>query len=448
MKSILSKLKNTVKITVQRLIIAMQLFGENGLANHAAAGAYGFLLSVAPMLLVIVFFILVAFEASPQMIADLISNISFLDILYDEHWLTGDFFSVSMPGISGVISILGIFWAGRILALSVQRGLKIIFPETKSRNPVTDTMVTLIIETVVLLFALVLIFGSRTALRFYKAFDFFPETSVLYLVTSKISSRIFPIASLGLASFFAYLFIPVNSPRKVSALKGAIFCAVAFGCTDRALGFLINKARYNFLYGTLGNLIILLVNVSFFFTFFFLGAQLAFVIDSFDALLFLKLRQTRIKAAGNNKSLGRLLRLTRRLDMTDKLFSSVEGRLKKYFRFYEKGTTIFLQGDSGDDIYYILEGEIEIIISSSGDSGSPADILKPGSIFGEMGYLLSENRTAAARAKTNVSVLALPPPVFEEILKYDISLDRNIIEHISRRLKNTNEHIAALSSGH
>jgi membrane protein len=64
-----------------------------------------------------------------------------------------------------------------------------------------------------------------------------------------------------------------------------------------------------------------------------------------------------------------------------------------------------------------------------------------------MGYLLSEARTATAIAKTNVSALALPPQVFDEILKYDTSLDRTIIENMSQRLKSSNEQIAAFKSG-
>jgi uncharacterized BrkB/YihY/UPF0761 family membrane protein len=39
------------KTQVQRLWITARFFNTNGLANHAAAGAFGFLLSAAPVLL-------------------------------------------------------------------------------------------------------------------------------------------------------------------------------------------------------------------------------------------------------------------------------------------------------------------------------------------------------------------------------------------------------------
>jgi membrane protein len=215
------------------------------------------------------------------------------------------------------------------------------------------------------------------------------------------------------------------------------------------MGFILNKSTYNFLYGALGNLIILLINVHFFFTFFFMGAQLAFVIDSSEALIFAKLRRTRFKPVEESN-----MKHIKRPNLRTLLFFSIESNLKKYCHFYKSGEIIFSQGDSADCIFYLLEGEVEITVSPLHDNANQdlarkgvfSNVLEPGSFFGEMGYLLSEGRTATAIAKTGVSSLALPPPVFDDILKYDTSLDRTIIENMSKRLKSSNEQIAALNS--
>jgi membrane protein len=180
-----------------------------------------------------------------------------------------------------------------------------------------------------------------------------------------------------------------------------------------------------------------------------MGAQLAFVIDSSEALIFTKLRHTRFKPVEKGNT-----GLVQRSNIKTLLFFSIDSNLKKYCHFYKEGEIIFSQGDSADDIYYLLEGEVEITVSSSRNNANQdaarqdafSNALKPGSFFGEMGYLLSEARTATAIAKTDVSALALPPAVFDEILKYDTSLDRTIIENMSQRLKNSNEQIAALKS--
>ncbi|MDR0502814.1 MAG: YihY/virulence factor BrkB family protein [Treponema sp.] len=435
----------------QRFFITLQLYSENGLANHAAACAYGFLLSMAPMLLLILFFMFIVFEPSPRVISTVVGSLPFLDTVFDEQWLNSDFFSFSNPGIPGVISVLSVFWAARIFALSIQRGLKFIFQSEKSRNPVTNTVITLAIEASVIIFAVITIISSQTAMRLYRLFDFLGN-SPLHIITTQIGGRIFLAAILGIVSFLAYILIPVKSPRKISAFQGAFVCAVCYFCVALGLGFFLNISRINFIYGTLGNLIVLLINVFFFFSFFFLGAQLVFVIDSFDALLFTKLRQTKMMddaysaakiSAGETKNAVRF----KHPQLLLKLLFPFEGHLNKYLRHFRKDEVIISQGDKVDDIYYLIEGEVEVFFSlSAQDIGSSTGILSAGSFFGEMGYLLSEERCATVMAKTDIYVFALPPGIFEEILKHDTSLDRDIIEHMSRRLKDTTEQIISLKT--
>jgi len=427
------KILKAGKKLIQKLIMTTELYNINGLANHAAAGAYGFLLSLAPMVLIIVFSILYFFMPSQQEISALIGNISFLSELIDESQLTQSILSISTHNISGIISILSILWATRILALSIRRGLIVIFPAKKKRNPIMNTVIIIAIDAVILLCILTAIVSSRTALYFYNLFDFIPRVTQM--------DNLIPIIFLGFVSFLAYLLIPVNSPRRFSALQGAILCSVAYGITAAVLSYFMDKTRINFLYGTLGNMIFMLINVYFFFSFFFLGAEFAFVTDFFDALFFSKLRQIRIKSKLKNKQKKSIINLPSRA--SSKLFAA-ESNLDKYLHSYKKKEIIVNKGDTGEEIFYLLEGEVEILLSSTPQDNSPANVLQADSFFGEMGYLLSEERSATIRAKTDVSVLMLPPSLFETILKHDKNLDRDIIEHMSRRIKSTNEHLRNL----
>ena len=429
MKSIFTKIKTKTKTFTQRFFLTIQLYGENGLANHAAACAYGFLLSIAPMLLLVAFLIFILFKPSPAAIASFFGNIPFLDGIFDEKWFSSNLFSGVYPGISGIISMLSIIWAARILAVSIQRGLKIVFPVTKNRNPLSENLVMFVIEAVVIIFILIIILSSRTALRFYTLLDFFQDISFFQIITSQTGSRVFSVIILVLVSYFLYLYVPVKTPRKLSAFQGALFCVFAYSITAIALGTILDISRYNFLYGALGNLIILLVNIFFFFNFFFMGAQLIFVTDFFDALYFIKLRQINIK----NR--------TRTPDLLGKVFYFTDGNSHKNIRQYKKDEIIISQGDTGDEIYYLLEGEVEVSVSSVHDNIHSVGILEAGTFFGEMRHLLSDYRCATVSAKTNVTVFVISPHVFDEILKYDTSVDRYIIEHMSRRLKDITEQI-------
>jgi len=437
MNQIYKKLKIAFKTLMYRMYITLQMYGENGIANHAAACAYGFLLSMAPMLLLAAFLIFYTLEPSPGAIINFINTIPFLGNAFDEKWFSSGFFTFSSPSIPGIISVLSIVWAGRILALAIQRGLKIIFPPTKRNAAVKNTFVTLAIEISVIIFVVVIIISSRTAIRFYGLFDFFSRRTFFHFITSHLGSRIFYITLLGAASYYVYLFAPSNPPRKSSAFQGALFCTIAYFCTVLLFGFILNKARYNFLYGTLGNLIIILINVYFFFTFFFIGAQFAFVTDYYEALLFSRLRLYKIKASEKKKYKG-FMNKFRYSVLVYNFFHPSRNNLNKYFRYYKKEETIFSHGDAADivsTIFYLLEGEVEIIISSLRNNESFSGVIKSDSFFGGIGYLVSEEHTAAVKAISDVSVIVIPPALFDIILKYDNNLDKTLIENMSHRIK-------------
>jgi CRP-like cAMP-binding protein len=181
----------------------------------------------------------------------------------------------------------------------------------------------------------------------------------------------------------------------------------------------------------LGGLILLLVNVYFFFILFFLGAQLAYVIDSFDILLFSKLRYIRNEASRN---------LIER-----KIFSTTESHLKKYLRSYTKGDILFYKGDHGSEVYFLISGKVAIYLQDTTDSSTKKiSTLESGVFFGEMEFLLAESRTATVKAETDIVVMCLPPALFDQLLRSDPTISRTIIENLSQRLKVANEKLSEL----
>ena len=410
----------------QRIFITVQFFDKNGLRNHAAGGAYGFLLAAAPTLLLVSILLLTTFRSSPQAISGLIRrDIPFLEIIFDDNWMTENIIRISRSGVAGIFSVISLIWAGRLFALSMLQGLKVIFTGNKTRNPVKENLLIFFIQLVVLVFAIGLIVSSQTALYVYQSVKFLPNFFINIFVI--LRSRLFPLAALGLITYCAFRIIPANPPRRTSALWGTLLCVIPYGVVSLVLQFIINKTRYNFLYGTLGELIILLVSVYFFFVFFFVGAQFAKVTDTLEILLFSNLLKARKDSAENRRGLWQ------------KLFVSPDGVMKKYLRRYKKDEIIFNKGDSGNDVYYLLDGTAEVLFHDSEKSAESSSILESGVFFGEMGHLLSEKRNATVKAKTGISALVLPPRFFDEVLNYDTGIDRAVIENLTQRLKAANE---------
>ena len=438
MKNLFSKVLISARAFLQRMYITVQMYVETGLANHAAACAYGLLLSMAPMLLLLALLIFFFYRLSPGAVTAMIGTIPFLGSIFDERWLSGDFLVFSNLSIPGIISALGIIWAGRRLAMAIDRGLKIVFPSGKKRNAVENAIVILAIEASVIIFVLVVIISSRTVMRFYRFMDFLPHSLLVRFVTSHFGGQVLTISLLGIGTFIAYLSVPLKPPRKFSAFQGALFCTLAYFCTVMVLGIILDISRYNFLYGTFGNLIIILINVYFFFTFFFIGAQLAFVADHFDALFFSMMRKIKIKASKKTKA-GGFLKKLRPYYLLNSFFNPSKSNLNRYLRHYKKDEVIFTHGDIVDDIFYLLEGEAEMLISSSYGKDNFSGVVKADSFFGDMGYLLSEDKSVTVRAKTDISVFAISSSLLDIIVNHDTSLDRKLFEHMSRRLNRTSE---------
>jgi len=78
---------------------------------------------------------------------------------------------------------------------------------------------------------------------------------------------------------------------------------------------------------------------------------------------------------------------------------------------FEAGQTIFEQGDVGDRMYVIRQGEVEVLRGSA-----RLDLLGPGEYFGEMALLASLPRNATVRATKPTDVLAIGKGDFSKLL--------------------------------
>lgn len=98
----------------------------------------------------------------------------------------------------------------------------------------------------------------------------------------------------------------------------------------------------------------------------------------------------------------------------------------------EAGAEVVTMDHYGDAIYFVEEGEASVV--SDGDE--PAGGLGRGDTFGEIGLLLTGQRTATVVASTPMRLLSLPGQDFERIRprvpELERSLRRLALERASR----------------
>ncbi len=108
--------------------------------------------------------------------------------------------------------------------------------------------------------------------------------------------------------------------------------------------------------------------------------------------------------------------------------------LVKYQTSFKSGQSIFLEGDSTQDLYILIEGKIDILKGSK----QIAEISDPGSLFGEMSFLLGSKRTATLKAGREVNALCIPKDEITDFLGRFPDIAREISIILARRLDETN----------
>jgi len=123
------------------------------------------------------------------------------------------------------------------------------------------------------------------------------------------------------------------------------------------------------------------------------------------------------------------------------------------------GATIIHEGEEGDCVYIIREGEVEISITISlkllpgemNDREKSLVRLHEGAFFGEMSFLFdTDHRTATAVANTPVKLLRIHSADFRKFAESDYKsayfVTRNIAQTIAKRLRKTNQDVIKLTT--
>ena len=116
------------------------------------------------------------------------------------------------------------------------------------------------------------------------------------------------------------------------------------------------------------------------------------------------------------------------------------GALGKTFR---SGETMMRQGESGDSMYVIQDGQAEVVVEKGGRE-IRLRTLGRGEFVGEMAVFERETRSATVRAVGDVRVLTVDRRGLLKRIQEDPSLAFRIMETMSRRVRTLSEEVALL----
>jgi PAS domain S-box-containing protein len=114
--------------------------------------------------------------------------------------------------------------------------------------------------------------------------------------------------------------------------------------------------------------------------------------------------------------------------------------MEKYRQSFEPGQVIFWEGDDSSDLHILVSGELNVL---KGDKVI-AYMNEPGTIFGEMSFLLGGKRTATIKALGRVVVFSVPQEDIQALRKQYPDMTEEISRHLAERLDHASQVVYGL----
>ncbi len=109
-----------------------------------------------------------------------------------------------------------------------------------------------------------------------------------------------------------------------------------------------------------------------------------------------------------------------------------------------RGSTLFHEGDPGDQLYFIVSGKIKLGRTAPDGRESLVAIMGPGELFGEMALFDPSPRSTSATAVSETRLAGLKHENLKKVIERSPDVSAQLLQALARRLRRTNESLADL----
>lgn len=413
--------KNWLKELTRRIYITASTFMENDLKTYAASGAYSFILSALPILLMVFVVLLRVFYKTPETILDFFeTSINHLSG-FDFNGTLTSLISIKSIGLFEIIIGISVFWMARRFFASFQRGLRKIYRKRQKGARITENLLLIAGQVLLVIFIVSIVIAIITGKAFFKSPLAGNLINPILLSIFQKLFRFMPFAGIFIFITAVYFFIPRMRPDFVTSVISGAATTASFSIVQYAFSTFINLTRYNLVYGILSNTIVLILEVYAFFLLFFFWAQFMYVSQFYESFLLSRLCLLPYSSEHNI-----LKRFERMLFIHPLLF------YQKYAFSVQEGEILFTLGDNSQELYYIWNGEVVQNIDGQ------TVISREGAVFGELSSISGGSRITSARALTDSVLLKIPGDIFRETLEVDGELSRKTLQMLADYLSTKN----------
>lgn len=110
-----------------------------------------------------------------------------------------------------------------------------------------------------------------------------------------------------------------------------------------------------------------------------------------------------------------------------------------------RGTQVIREGEPTDFVYLVLSGNLNVMLTNADGREAILSILGPGEMFGEMGVLDDEARSATVVAVTPGTLVAITKSDFKRHLRENFDVALYVMRNLVHRLRSADRRIESLA---
>ena len=411
--------RGTLNWLLQLAYTTWRLFNQNSLQNHAAATAFYFLLSATPLLLLLSYALQLLGHIAENSVPATILMAALYNQMQLESLTALGFIPQQTQLAAGGVGLVTLLLSSRGLVNTMHGAFRVIFPEQIKRNLVVSWVLPFIILPVLFLLMGVAALAQVTL-------SFLAENNFIGAGNAQVwqaLNSLFSFAMVWALLFAAYWRLPRQHPRARDAALFSLAATLNLSLLLALFGAFFKLESYHSLYGALGGVVFVLIGAYFVFLLLYLWAQALYAYGKADITALEKLF-----LGGSGEGASKL---------EGYVFGDAHRLLEKYGQVHPAGHVLIEEGDDSRTAYFLYAGRALVYKNIEGGRRRLGE-LNEGQLFGEMAYLLNENRTATVVADSELTVLALPPQTMEELMRHSAPLSRRIIDTLCQRLERMN----------
>ena len=406
----MKKFPRFAKKALQFFTLVSSLFFKNDLLTYAAAGSYGFLCSLVPIIMLIAGILIRFFKTTPDSLLAMLNQTP-ITKAFDLQNVLVSILSVKKAGVFEIIITVFVLLMARRFFNYLTRGFRQIFRDAVPKRPVLAGIITFSSEVLLVLGVALLVFVLNVFQTFINVTGlvsyapwFLKESGELFLNT-------LPVVTMFIVIMLFYHFVPGSKPKFSYCAVFAAFCTFSFWLFDIFFHLFLNMGRYNIVYGVLSNLIVLLLEVYVFFILLLFFAECIFVKQFYDILNFEQLYLLPPETSKTPVSA-----------FTRFVFKEPESVLDSVVMNLKKGQNIFESDTKSDCIYYVVSGRVSYF------ENNHIEYYSAGSFFGEIDCLTKRKRQSSAVAETDAKLFCISYDTFKELLDFSSESNKKMVE--------------------